>query len=167
MIKASKFVNIQSWIDEAPKDWNVSPLRYVLQRQSRAGYVDEQLLSVYRDYGVIPRDSRDDNHNRISTDLSNYQLVNIDDLVINKMKAWQGSLGVSTYRGVVSPAYHIYKITSSDVYPAFLHHILRSEPYFREYARASKGIRTNCSMPRSSRIGSFSSGRSSLRRVSL
>ena len=25
------------------------------------------------------------------------------------MKAWQGSLGVSKYEGIVSPAYYIYK----------------------------------------------------------
>ena len=64
-------------------------------------------LSVYRDYGVIPKDSRDDNHNRVSDDTSNYKLVEPGDFVLNKMKGWSGSLGVSDYRGIVSPSYTV------------------------------------------------------------
>ena len=144
MIDASNTnIDIQSWVREAPRNWKIKPLKYILTRLSISGCEDEKLLSVYRDYGVLIRENRDDNHNRVSADLSNYQLVDIGDLVINKMKAWQGSLGVSEHRGIVSPAYHIYKIISKSIHPRFLHHALRSEPYFREYAKQSKGIRTN------------------------
>lgn len=59
------------------------------------------VLSVYREYGVILKDSRDDNHNATSLDTSNYKVVRPGDLAVNKMKAWQGSLGVSEHHGIV------------------------------------------------------------------
>ena len=41
--------------------------------------------------------------------------VEIGDFVINKMKAWQGSMAISNYRGIVSPAYHVCSIKNSNI----------------------------------------------------
>lgn len=98
-------------------------------------------LSLYRDFGVVPKDSRNDNHNVTSLDTSNYKVVDIGDLVINKMKAWQGSMAVSDYRGIVSPAYHVCSITSNKVNKRYLHHLLRNPAYLPEYVRLSTGMR--------------------------
>lgn len=101
---------------------------------------DEELLSVYRDYGVIRKADRDDNFNKASEDLSAYQLVQPGDLVINKMKAWQGSVGVSRYRGIVSPAYFVFKrVAPAD--DAYMHYLLRSQEFAHTFRAASKGIR--------------------------
>jgi len=116
------------------------PFWRLFQRVSRTGHSTEQLLSVYRDYGVVPREGREDNNNRPGTDISKYQLVEPGDLAVNKMKAWQGSLGVSDFRGIVSPAYFVYKpLHSSD--PRYLNYVLRSRPFINLYAANSKGIR--------------------------
>ena len=56
------------------------------------------------------------------------------------MKAWQGSVAVSQYTGVVSPAYYVYKITDAEIYPLYLHYLLRS-CYKDEFRRLSGGIR--------------------------
>lgn len=66
------------------------------------------LLSVTREQGVIVRDitSKEENHNFIPDDLSGYKLIQKGQFAINKMKAWQGSYGVSKYKGIVSPAYY-------------------------------------------------------------
>jgi len=106
----------------------------------KSGRPDLPLLSVYRDYGVIPREGREDNYNKPSADLSGYKIVQERDLVINKMKAWQGSLGVSDYDGIVSPAYFIGR-PIGDAHHRFLHHLLRSSPLIAEYGARSKGIR--------------------------
>jgi len=98
------------------------------------------LLSVYRDYGVILKSSRDDNPNPEGQDLSAYKVVNPGDLVLNKMKTWQGSLGVSTHLGIVSPAYIVCALRE-DVNPRFIHYLLRSNPYVYEYNRISYGVR--------------------------
>lgn len=95
----------------------------------------------YREYGVIPKDSRDDNHNVTSEDTSNYRYVRKGDFVINKMKAWQGSMAVSRYTGIVSPAYYVYKFTDDALNRGYFHYLLRSKLYAAEFARISGGIR--------------------------
>ena len=129
------------WIGEIPEGWEVSLLKYATRWKSEKGCPDAPVLSLYRDFGVVPKDSRDDNHNVTSLDTSNYKVVDIGDLVINKMKAWQGSMAVSDYRGIVSPAYHVCSITSNKVNKRYLHHLLRNPAYLPEYARLSTGMR--------------------------
>ncbi|MDR3890705.1 MAG: restriction endonuclease subunit S [Faecalibacterium sp.] len=129
------------WIGEIPEGWEVSQLKYATRWKSEKGCPDAPVLSLYRDFGVVPKDSRNDNHNVTSLDTSNYKVVDIRDLVINKMKAWQGSMAVSDYRGIVSPAYHVCSITSNKVNKRYLHHLLRNPAYLPEYARLSTGMR--------------------------
>ncbi len=128
--------------DGVPAGWTVKPFWALFRRIKRTGYPDAELLSVYRDHGVVPKSSRDDNFNKESEDLSGYQLVQEGALVTNKMKAWQGSIAISRYRGIVSPAYYVYEPQSRE-HDQFLHYLLRSEPYIALYQRISKGIRVN------------------------
>ena len=120
--------------------WREVPLRSLYRRVEDSGYPDLPLLSVYRDHGVVRRSDRDDNHNKPSADLSAYKVVRRHDLVINKMKTWQGSLGVSSFSGIVSPAYFVGQ-RIGDVDDRFMHHLLRSQPLVAEYGARSKGIR--------------------------
>lgn len=129
------------WVGAIPNHWRVSKIKQIVRWKSVKGQPDLPVLSLYRDYGVIPKDSRDDNHNVTSLDTSGYKVVEHGDLVINKMKAWQGSLAVSEYNGIVSPAYHICKITSENICKKYLHYLLRDASYLPEYMRLSTGLR--------------------------
>lgn len=134
------------WLGEIPEEWNTLRIGFFYSRTKETDRADMQLLSVYRDYGVIPKDSRDDNHNNASEDLSTYQVVREGDLVINKMKAWQGSLGISVHEGIVSPAYFVLRPVTEytkSYQKQFFHYLLRSQIYFAEYEKRSKGIRIN------------------------
>ena len=130
------------WLGKLPKHWSYKPLWSLFRRTKRTGYSEEELLSVYRDFGVIPKSSRDDNFNKPSDDLSNYQLVEVGDLAINKMKAWQGSVAISNYRGIVSPAYHVYS-SENEQNSRYLHYLFRCDQYITGYLANSKGIRVN------------------------
>jgi len=130
------------WLGEVPEHWRMKPLWTHFRRVKRTGFADEELLSVYRDYGVIPKASRDDNFNNPSDDLGSYQLVEQGDLVLNKMKAWQGSVAISEFRGIVSPAYFVYTATHSGD-SKFLHYLMRCQHYTTGYLSLSKGIRVN------------------------
>ncbi len=130
------------WIGEIPKHWDTVKCNYLFERKHIKNTSGEINLSVYRDYGVIKRDSRDDNYNRISEDISNYKLVEPGDFVFNKMKCWQGSLGISEYRGIVSPAYTVCK-PKQHFFGKYFHHLLRSDSYIQEFNRLSYGIRTS------------------------
>lgn len=52
------------------------------------------------------------------------------------------SISISRHRGIVSPAYYVYR-PLSDEHDQFLHYLLRSEPYIALYQRISKGVRVN------------------------
>lgn len=128
------------WIGMIPKNWNVDKIKYHLKRNEPKNPGNVEVLSVYREYGVIPKNSRDDNHNITSEDTSKYKYVKKDDLVINKMKAWQGSMGVSEYEGIVSPAYFIYNFTDNYFDKKYFHFLIRN-CYKDEFRRISGGIR--------------------------
>ena len=134
------------WLGEVPASWNSIALGRLFRRVKHTGFENEELLSVYRDYGVIPKNSRGDNFNKPSDDLSPYQLVKPRQLVMNKMKAWQGSIAISEHQGIVSPAYFVYdpwKPHAGRMSPRYIHHLLRSPAYIAQYLRRSKGIRVN------------------------
>ena len=130
-----------AWVGKMPKHWNTIRCTHLFELKHIKNTSGEINLSVYRDYGVIKRDSRDDNYNRVSEDTSNYKLVEPGDFVFNKMKCWQGSLGISEYRGIVSPAYTVCKPKKS-FHGKYFHHLLRSCSYIQEFNRLSYGIRT-------------------------
>ncbi|MCL9642521.1 restriction endonuclease subunit S [Rahnella victoriana] len=134
------------WLGSIPRNWGCVSISRMFTRIKRTGHIDRELLSVYRDYGVIPKSSRDDNNNKPSEDLSPYQLVEINNLVVNKMKAWQGSIAISGCEGIVSPAYFVYspKIIFNDLaLPKYIHYLLRNSIYITQYLSRSKGIRVN------------------------
>jgi type I restriction enzyme S subunit len=129
------------WIGEIPKGWDTLKIKQVMRNKSIKGFPNETVLSLYRDYGVVPKDSRDDNHNVTSEDTSSYKLVEIGDFVINKMKAWQGSMAVSQYRGIISPAYYICHFKNDGLDRRYIHYLLRNDSYKAEYMRLSTGLR--------------------------
>lgn len=56
---------------------------------------------------------------------SNYKVCQAGDLVINRMRAFQGSLGIAPVAGLVSPDYAVLR-TLPGVYAPFLSYLLRS-----------------------------------------
>ena len=131
------------WLPEIPEHWEMESLRRFLKIFAEKGHGDKQLLSVTREQGVIERntDSKEENHNFIPEDLSGYKYVQVGDFVINKMKSWQGSYGVSEYEGIVSPAYFTCKLQGVD--KDFFSTSIRSKIYVSFFARYSKGIRVD------------------------
>jgi type I restriction enzyme, S subunit len=129
------------WLGNYPAAWKQSKMKNISKNVSIKNHPKEEMLSLYREYGVIKKSDRDDNHNATSDNMESYKLVEVGNLVINKMKAWQGSLGISPYRGIISPAYFILKITNPEISLSYLHFLLRSPLYIPEYARISSGVR--------------------------
>ncbi len=131
------------WIGEIPSHWEVLHLRNFLTIFSEKGYGDYQLLSVTREKGVILRDkdNKEENHNFVPDDLNGYKHVHVGDFVINKMKSWQGSYGVSDYEGIVSPAY--FTCGLKGVMPQFFSRAIRSKAYIGFFMQYSKGIRVD------------------------
>jgi len=131
---------VTSVLDEIPvaKGWVEFPFRAVARKVSEPGFPDLDPLSVYLGAGVVPRSSREDNHNQLGESIEKYQRVLPNDLVFNKLRTWQGGFGISSHEGIVSPAYIIARPNISIIEPRFLGYLLKSAPYLAELTRLSK-----------------------------
>lgn len=129
------------WIGKIPETWEVTINKTILKNISERNHPDAEVLSLYRDLGVVPKNSRDDNHNVTSENTIQYKFVEKGSLVINKMKAWQGSLAVSNYEGIVSPAYYVCKFRDNQISKDYVHYLLRSSIYAQQFERLSTGMR--------------------------
>ena len=130
------------WIGKVPKHWGVSRLGILLSPVSTRDRTDLPLLSITREKGVILRDieNENENHNFIPDDLSNYKVLMEGQFGMNKMKAWQGSYGISNYDGIVSPAYFIFNL-KDEINSKYFHDAIRSKLYISFFGAASDGVR--------------------------
>ncbi len=130
-----------SWIGNVPRHWKLVRFRTILSEKTERNRSDLPLLSVVREKGVILRDvdNWDENPNFIPDDLSNYKVVGKGQFAMNKMKAWQGSYGVSQYEGIVSPAYFVFDV--NEVMADYFHVAVRSKAFVPFFRQASDGVR--------------------------
>lgn len=130
------------WLGSIPDHWDVRRLKYVLREtDQRSTSGREQLLRVSQYTGVTQR-TRSDGSDEVDSradSLVGYKRVDPDDLVINIMLAWNGSIGVSRYAGITSPAYCVYRF-STGVQPWYYHHLLRSPGYKARIKASSTGV---------------------------
>jgi len=137
-------IGVQSVIEPAPKvpvHWNRLRNKQILEEADGVSADgSEELLSVSHLTGVTPRSEK--NVTMIEADsLDGYRLVEPGDLVINTMWAWMGALGVSSYSGIVSPAYGVYRpLRHAALEPRYFDYLYRSRPYVVEMTRYSRGI---------------------------
>ena len=130
------------WLGDVPMHWELVPSRAVFTEINERDHPDEQMLSVTIARGVIRQqillqDSSQKDSSRL--DKSAYKLVCPGDLAYNKMRAWQGAIGVSTYRGIVSPAYIVQR-PRNGADALYFHHLLRTPAFSAEAERWSYGI---------------------------
>ncbi len=130
------------WLGEVPKHWGVLPNRALFNEIKDKDHPDEDMLSVTIKRGVIRQallladTSKKDSSN---LDRSNYKLVQPGDVAYNKMRAWQGAIGVSTHRGIVSPAYIVQR-PRDDSHSSYFHYLFRIPSFAKEAERWSYGI---------------------------
>ena len=127
------------WLTRLPSGWLLRPLWTMFERIKDVDHPDEQMLSVFRDYGVVLKTSRG-NPNQTAENRSIYQLVHPGWLVTNRMKAWQGSVGISPLRGIVSGHYICFAPRHEEDH-RYLNWLFRSMPYTYAYALMSRGVR--------------------------
>lgn len=130
------------WIGDVPAHWDAEKLGSMLTAVSERNCPDLPLLSITREQGVIKRDidDQESNHNFIPDDLTGYKVLRKGQFGMNKMKAWQGSYGVSEHTGIVSPAYFIFDF-AREVDSRFFNIAIRSKLYVSYFGSASDGVR--------------------------
>lgn len=121
--------------------WRAARLRFLFDEiDHRVGSpeTDLPLLSVSIHRGVIPRSDMTDREAR-ADDFVSYKRVEPGDVVINRMRAFEGGAGVSPSRGIVSSDYAVLR-TREALDPRFLHHLIRSRWFVSEMTARLRGI---------------------------
>ena len=130
------------WLGQMPEHWRVLPNRALFVEVKERDHPAEQMLSVTITKGVIRQQalladsSKKDSSNQ---DKSAYKLVRPGDIAYNKMRAWQGAIGVSDYQGIVSPAYVVQR-PREGADSRYFHYLLRTPAFAKEAERCSYGI---------------------------
>lgn len=96
------------------------------------------LMSVSISWGVRRRDEAIQDESR-AEDLSNYKVCYRGDLVINRMRAFQGALGLAQEDGVVSPDYAVIR-ARHEVNNEWLAAVMKSDAFVSEMRQRVKGI---------------------------
>lgn len=107
----------------------------------RAGSRSEKLslLSVSIHSGVQLRDESTTNQNA-SADLSHYKVARKGDMVLNRMRAFQGGLGIAPVDGLVSPDYSVLRMDPSQLLSAWAEYLMRSPEFIDAMSAALRGI---------------------------
>jgi type I restriction enzyme S subunit len=133
----------QLWLGCVPRHWPVLPNRALFAEVKERGYPDEEMLSVTITQGIIRQtalltDSSKKDSSR--QDRSAYKLVQPRDIAYNKMRAWQGAIGASELRGIVSPAYVVMRLRNKENLQRYFHYFYRTPHFAKEAERWSYGI---------------------------
>ncbi|MBN1045678.1 restriction endonuclease subunit S [Clostridium botulinum] len=95
------------WIGEIPEYWKIKKLKYEFRiKKNIAGKEGYKILSVTQNGIKIKDISKNDG--QLAMDYSKYQLVDIDDFIMNHMDLLTGFVDCSKYQGVTSPDYRVF-----------------------------------------------------------
>ncbi|MFW8591048.1 restriction endonuclease subunit S [Glaciecola sp. 2405UD65-10] len=128
------------WIGEVPLNWQLKKVKHLFKLQMDASEKNNnhELLSVYSAIGVRPRKDLEEKGNKAST-TDGYWLVEKGDIIVNKLLAWMGAIGLSEFEGVTSPAYDILR-PCVDMDAFFYHYLFRTKQCSGELKKHSRGI---------------------------
>lgn len=128
------------WLGEVPHCWDVKRVKNIFHLIVEPAAKNNQceLLSVYTDIGVKPRAELEERGNKAST-TDGYWIVKKGDIVVNKLLAWMGAIGLSEYDGVTSPAYDILR-PHQQINGKFFHYLFRTPLCLSEFKKNSRGI---------------------------
>ncbi len=135
--------NKSAWLGNYPAHWQVLRIKNIFSEiEDRSTSGNEELLSVSHYTGVtLKRDSLENEDDFISNaeTLEGYKRVAKGDLVINIMLAWNGSLGISPFDGITSPAYCVYRAKENNN-PEYFGYLFATNLLKTEFRKKSTGI---------------------------
>ncbi|WP_435594695.1 hypothetical protein [Tsukamurella tyrosinosolvens] len=112
----------------------------LVEIDERAGEhgADLPLLSVSIHHGVQLRDESSSKQ-RASADLSNYKVARSGEIVLNRMRAFQGGLGQARVDGLVSPDYSVLR-PQGRLSPSWAEYVMRSPEFIGLMSQRLRGI---------------------------
>lgn len=131
------------WLGKIPAHWQVLTNHQLFaERNIKCTDPDAVLLSVTKYLGVILQSQAEELNLATvapAETTEGYKVVHKGDLVMNIMRAKDGSYGISGYDGVISPAYCIY-YPRQEVNPQYLYYLFKTPMYMEIFKNYSTGI---------------------------
>ena len=95
-----------AWIGDIPKHWKLIKIKwsYLMRQTKRNTDKTAELLTFSKTRIVIVRLEKMPS----ASDLSNYKLLHIGQLLENRMQAWHGMFICADREGCVSPDYSVF-----------------------------------------------------------
>ena len=122
-----------------PSDWRSLRAKYLYRVvDERDGGAPLPLLAVSIHHGVVSRESLTGDEPR-ADDLSHYKRCAAGDIVINRMRAFQGAIGMAPTSGIVSPDYLVLRLREG-LEPRYFHHLFRSTWFVGQITARLRGI---------------------------
>jgi type I restriction enzyme, S subunit len=128
-----------SWLRKIPAHWGTRRVAWLFRERDERGEPDLPLLEVSINAGVVLREFSVDRIESTAADFNTYKVARKGDVVFNKMRMWQGAVGVAPQDGLVSPDY-IVAAPSSAFLSDYAEQLFRTEEFSAECARRSHGI---------------------------
>ena len=129
------------WLGQIPKHWEIVPLRAIYKKfDKRCGNENFELLSVTIEKGIIKQSEVEIKQDISNDDKSKYKIVPLNAVAYNKMRMWQGAVGMNEIcEGIVSPAYIVAYPTTNFCYKFFAY-LFRANFMLLAYNKFSYGI---------------------------
>lgn len=125
------------WIGLIPEHWTLRRVKNIFIESKEKSVSEDVLpLSLSKESGIIPA-SEKQNRTMESASFIGYKVVKKGDVVFNRFKARLFS--VSTYDGVVSPDYAVYKCRST-ANAEYIVKLFGTEMYREAFNRKASGI---------------------------
>lgn len=127
------------WLGDIPKEWDAKKLKYLFDiKKNIAGKLGYDVLSVTQS-GIKIKDITK-NEGQLSMDYSKYQLVEINDFIMNHMDLLTGFVDCSKFNGVTSPDYRVYKLKDYNNSKEYYNFIFQSCYYNKIFYGLAQGV---------------------------
>ncbi len=127
------------WLGEIPEKWKTERVAWLFYERDQRGEPDLPLLEVSIKAGVVVREFSEERIESTAADFNTYKIVRKGEVVFNKMRMWQGAVGVAPQDGLVSPDY-VVAAPTRDMLPKYAGLLFRIDRFSAECARRSHGI---------------------------
>jgi type I restriction enzyme S subunit len=127
------------WLGQISAHWETHRLAHLFRDRDERAEPELPLLEVSINTGVVLREFSDDRIESTAADFNTYKVARVGDVVFNKMRMWQGAVGVAPQDGLVSPDYTVAASIGA-LSSAYAGELFRTEAFSAECARQSHGI---------------------------
>lgn len=127
------------WLGEIPAHWEIERTRWLFRERDQRGEPELPLMEVSIATGVTVREFSEDRIEGTAADFGTYKVARRGDIAFNKMRMWQGAVGVVPTDGLVSPDYVVAEPTGG-MMPEYAGLLFRTPAFSAECGRRSHGL---------------------------